>query len=683
MNIATEPWIPIVWHDGRPDLVSLTEAFSQGHDIPDLALRPHERIAVMRLLICIVQAALDGPADYDHWQTCRPRIAPAARDYLKRWHDAFELFGSGRRFLQLDKVKKGTKKSGSEEAEGNCSSKLDLALATGNNSTLFDNAGGSERDFAPAQLALNLLTFQCFSPGGRIGVALCDGKETPGSGSSNHAPCISGGMLHALLRGKDLVESIHRNLMTKRQAEQFFGENCWGRPAWEHMPRGLADASALQNANRTYLGRLVPLSRAIFLAEDGHSLILANGLDYASYPEWREPTATVVTRKVKDQPVRVVLPASIERAAWRELHALAVKSVSQRTNGGPAALQNVTEEEAFDLWVGGLVASKAKLVDTTESVFHIPAAMITEPSQQAYEQGVRLAESTGSRLAQAVAAFHRELGDNLDRPELRARRWQILSKATTQFWTDVEHDLSDLLEVAAAPDRVGLEPAWHKTVWGKSVRRAARGAYEYACSHGDTPSNARVCPRAQRVGCRPDQTTRSRTRTGDWIMSNSHREPRETASRLLAHLRRLSNDRGAMADLRRALIPAQRHRAWPLLARCGGIDEARFETVAGLFAHHPDETSAGNLGTTCRQLSGQHSSFEGRFRRLLGCDRDNICEHIRPVVFAAAAKGIRINYEQLFIDLWYWSDKVKARWAMEYWGGPVDGGMPVAAEATP
>ena len=76
MNLTTDAWIPIVWNDGKPGTVSLREAFERGHEIQDLALRPHERIALMRLLICIAQAALDGPRDYADWKACRPRIAP-------------------------------------------------------------------------------------------------------------------------------------------------------------------------------------------------------------------------------------------------------------------------------------------------------------------------------------------------------------------------------------------------------------------------------------------------------------------------------------------------------------------------------------------------------------------------------------------------------------------------------
>ena len=113
-------------------------------------------------------------------------------------------------------------------------------------------------------------------------------------------------------------------------------------------------------------------------------------------------------------------------------------------------------------------------------------------------------------------------------------------------------------------------------------------------------------------------------------MSDSQPDPKETAVVLLAYLRQLKSDRGAMADLRRALNPAQRHRAWPLLARVGGIDNPRIEAVAGLFAYHPDETPGGNLGTTCRRLAGENNSFEARFHRLLACDRDEICDRLRP-----------------------------------------------------
>ena len=42
MNLSTDAWIPIVWNDGIPGTVSLCEAFERGHEIQDLAVRPHD-----------------------------------------------------------------------------------------------------------------------------------------------------------------------------------------------------------------------------------------------------------------------------------------------------------------------------------------------------------------------------------------------------------------------------------------------------------------------------------------------------------------------------------------------------------------------------------------------------------------------------------------------------------------
>ena len=168
-------------------------------------------------------------------------------------------------------------------------------------------------------------------------------------------------------------------------------------------------------------------------------------------------------------------------------------------------------------------------------------------------------------------------------------------------------------------------------------------------------------------------------------MSNDLSDPKEKAARLLTYLRKFQGDRGAMADLRCALNPNKLPRAWPLLGRVGGIGNPRIEVVAGSFAYHPGEAHSGNLGTTCRRLAAENNSFDARFQRLLACDRDEICERLRPVVLAAKAKGIPINYEELYADLCYWGDKVKARWAREYWGAPeVMEPAPLAAsEATP
>ena len=75
MNVAFDPWIPVVTTAGKPQSASLCEVLTGGEQFADLAVRPHERVALMRLFLCVAHAALDGPKDYDEW--LESPVAPA------------------------------------------------------------------------------------------------------------------------------------------------------------------------------------------------------------------------------------------------------------------------------------------------------------------------------------------------------------------------------------------------------------------------------------------------------------------------------------------------------------------------------------------------------------------------------------------------------------------------------
>lgn len=147
------------------------------------------------------------------------------------------------------------------------------------------------------------------------------------------------------------------------------------------------------------------------------------------------------------------------------------------------------------------------------------------------------------------------------------------------------------------------------------------------------------------------------------------------------YLKRYAADRGALANLRGALSEARRANAWPLL---GGfqhgvaIGKSAFEKVAGLWAaNNRIDADDGSLGDTCRVLAGkhdeksgkfEHDSYQARFKRLLTCDKEEIVDRVVPVVKAAQAKGVPVNYPQLLSDLLCWSDKVQVEWALAFWG---------------
>ncbi|HSH39309.1 MAG TPA: type I-E CRISPR-associated protein Cse1/CasA [Chthoniobacterales bacterium] len=461
MNLTTDPWIPVISESGALRLLSLRDVFATAQEIRDLTAKPHEKIALLRLLICITQAALDGPEDEADWENCRDAIQPKTRAYLGQWEKAFELFGDGPRFLQVPGLKPGK-----EDGEGNPATKLDLTLASGNNASIFDNAAGNARPVNPARLALTLLTFQCFAPGGRIGVAKWNDADTTGKGSSNHAPCIPSGMLHTFLQGVSLLETLHLNLLNKQEVadQQMSG---WGRPVWEMPITSATDKAAIGNATSTYLGRLVPLSRAVRLHPDGLEIVLANGLDYPLYPIFREPAATVVPRK--EEPG--ILGVSLGRSIWRQLSAITVKRFSNKDPmSGPLALKNLAEGRGATLWIGALATDKAKIEDVVEAAYDVPAAMFRDAGRKLYEEGIALTESWQDALAKSIKAYAGTL--KLEPPPY--------DRARQHFWTGIEQHVPELLKLAGAPDAAG---DLKESEWGRGAKRAAHEAYEFACAH--------------------------------------------------------------------------------------------------------------------------------------------------------------------------------------------------------
>ncbi|MBI2929445.1 MAG: type I-E CRISPR-associated protein Cse1/CasA [Verrucomicrobia bacterium] len=500
MNLTTAEWIPVLRLDGRRDEVGLLRAFTEGRDIADLSVRPHERIALLRLLICVAQAALDGPKDEDEWRDCLAKIPRRVTDYLAEWRPAFELFGDNQRFLQVANLE-STK---ADDDEGNAVDKLDVALACGNNSTLFDNAGGSDRFFAPAELARMLVTFQSFAPGGLIGIANWNRKPTAATKSAVASVCIASSPLHAFVRKANLLETVHANLITRETLAEHGGRDAqWGEPVWQRMPTEPGD---LPLTTRSYLGRLAPVARAVWLNDDGQTAIIAKALDYPAFDEvFAEASMTIVAKKDK----RVALRAEPSRAIWRQLAAI---TTLRRTGdlGGPLALKNVLDSDCFDLWAGALVTHPmqiAKLVDTVESVFHrVPVAMTQETGHLIYGEGVAYAQWRAGCLNRAIANYRRRLKDEIERGEGRKRGLNLKARAALHYWTAAEHLVPELFRLVASPPPVErARYQFARTAWGKALFRAALDAYEFACPH-ETPRQlqAYVLGRAELVRPAPE-----------------------------------------------------------------------------------------------------------------------------------------------------------------------------------
>ena len=144
---------------------------------------------------------------------------------------------------------------------------------------------------------------------------------------------------------------------------------------------------------------------------------------------------------------------------------------------------------------------------------------------------------------------------------------------------------------------------------------------------------------------------------------------------------KLCGDRGHAAALRRWWSPATEYQAFPSLGRLGALGDWRRSTVAALHAVHGQQQENGpGIGQAALLLGdrkdGEHP-YDRHFRRLLAARTpEDLQSQLHRLVKRLRNEGIALDYIRLLRDLRFWSadegQKVKVRWAMEFWQAPAD-----------
>lgn len=523
-------WLPVALAADFPDRdrrgpaprVSLREAFAHGEHIVDLRCYPHERIALMRLLICIAQRALNGPETEEDWLGCRERLADEAVRYLEKNKGCFNLFGDGPRFLQAH----GKGKPGDMTV-------FRLRFIDKNTPTLFDAHVQPGSATQAAKLAVSLVAYQSFAAGGKTGGSEPSpkGRKTK-NGKVKMEPqggkaglCRDSAALHGFILGKNLLETVHWNLICTDRIAAPMTWNTDAKPIWEFREEQLEKLPESE-IKADYLGRLCPLSRAVWVDDKLETAEVSNGISYGVFSDSkdqktkkvkpgtaiREVSASIQPGKSANDKPRLVsasLGGGLPKAAWRELHAVAVLGYSAK-RGGPLALEHLRTMNMAEvgLWCGAMVGAQAKVPDTIESVFRLPIAFLESADvaevddplkcpgpNQTYRQGVKFAENWARKLRNAVFVYHLRLADDFTKKQNADRGRKIQHQAETQYWTALEQKADSVLlhDVAVNSARYwSSEQRWMaRSPWGDEVIRAGRDAYDFACAH-TTPRQLRA-----------------------------------------------------------------------------------------------------------------------------------------------------------------------------------------------
>lgn len=453
-NLINEPWIPIA----NAGLASLGDVFSDASLIA-LGGTPVQQIAVTKLLLAIAQAAATPENDADWRSLHPPALIESCHTYLAQWHERFYLFGE-QPFLQFPAIRVAEKQSyGAVVPE----------IATGNTTVLTQSQ--AERPLNDADKALLLVCLMGFALGGKKTdntVTLTPGYQgkvnatgRPSTGKPGSAVGYMG-QLHSFWLGDTLQDTLHLNLLTRQDVEQYgIFPHGVGTPPWELMPTGEDDEIA-RVLRATLIGRLVPLGRFCLLTEEG--IHYSEGIAHPTYKEGMTDPTTSIDRSGKEPRTLWVNP---EKRPWRELTAMlgfvgSNSARSMETLQIRAALSRISRHYSrFALWSGGLrVSSNAGeqyasgADDYVQSAVWFSAEIVGQSFFAYFSREMRALDDVARRLYGCVARYFRELSD-IDKsgkgkaqPFVAARSAQ----ATHLFWQLCERDVQRLVNACVADD---------------------------------------------------------------------------------------------------------------------------------------------------------------------------------------------------------------------------------------
>lgn len=134
----------------------------------------------------------------------------------------------------------------------------------------------------------------------------------------------------------------------------------------------------------------------------------------------------------------------------------------------------------------------------------------------------------------------------------------------------------------------------------------------------------------------------------------------------------LANDKGTRATLRRCKTPravmlhpayARLHHQVAAHLRGRGNWELQLARVVGLLSHTTGQTT-NSARTLAKQMGGKQPVVsELRFQRLLQCNANDLYDRMTRIV---QMLGENVYLPDLIESMFFWNDRTKRRWAMEY-----------------
>ncbi len=456
-NLVVQPWVPVLLKDGKRAILSLEEVFLRVSEVDSIEHdSPLVVVAVHRLLLAILHRVFPvrtKNAWNELWSGNR-YDPQAVMQYLQQWKTRFDLFDKDYPFYQV--------KSHPAAEKYQSVNKLVLYRSAGNNSVFFDHSNDSELNpLHPAEAALQLLAFQCYSPGG--------GKGVNGTINLMDAPLKT--VLSSLIIGKNLFETLVLNMIIKPL--HFDGDD--GIPVWESTAKLKDEAESKING---YLDYLTILSRQVKLKpEIFNGDLMVTGVMVAqgrkAEPAVLEPFGLFRNSKKQD-----IIPVKVtpEKQLWRDFHSLFVFT-DQSLNNYPINIYQlitlkddniIPEDIEYSLYCVGLATDKAKVL--TWSFTSLPLPLNLPGNQDLVNliiTAMEYAEKKSKTLYFKTLEVLKILLSDINPQGAEKAAKALVSSLSTEslFWSRLEVPFkSFVLDVSRADDQETVLEKWRSQV---------------------------------------------------------------------------------------------------------------------------------------------------------------------------------------------------------------------------
>jgi CRISPR system Cascade subunit CasA len=471
-NLIDEPWIPVIEPVGGPPRVrSLADVLLDASALREIwSPSPLETIALHRLALAVLHAALRGPASIDQgWMLLRYGWPPReVEEYLGRWRIRFELFEPERPFFQFASVPDGTLSP---------ITRLAHERATAHNPTLFDHSRDADAaSLATAAAARLLVTHQLY--------ALQGGNNKPFYLSNGPM----GGKISVMVIGENVRETLAANLVRYEGDEPMPFED--DVPAWEQDDPAVPDRHG--TTPRGYLDYLTWQSRAIKLyPNDDGTVSRCEYRQNLKLPTEVSPDPFVPYRRVEKRGL-LPLEARSGRALWRDAHAIIAgtlqRSLRTAPNGVLGWLSEIADADTRPrgLIAGGIVTAQAKVEHCVIGRLPVSTRMLhDEAVREALAEAIYRAEAGGRALGGAARHVAKlPVAPESEQPGAPPPDWDEVRRVADSL--RVHESYYPALEPAFGVLAGGLagvgEVDEALRIWTDAVYRAARAAFATAVS---------------------------------------------------------------------------------------------------------------------------------------------------------------------------------------------------------